>query len=43
VGYHWNGDESLDEIPKRLDGKFTLKGRKSIPKSNIDFKDNNFY
>jgi hypothetical protein len=32
VGYYWNGEESLDEIPKRFDGKFTLKGRKPIPK-----------
>lgn len=30
VGYHWNGEESLDEIPKHFSGKLTLRGRKPI-------------
>jgi hypothetical protein len=38
VGYHWNGNESLDEIPKHFSGKFTLKGKKAIPKSRSTFK-----
>lgn len=34
VGYHWNGEESLDEIPPKFHGRFTFEGRKQIQTGN---------